>query len=123
MLRPPLLGFHVFVTVFVLLGVRPSWAIAQDPQVQQTPHQKARAQLAEAEERLRRAAELNKRCVGFLSDLEDEARLVVAECRIRVELLAIVEVRQRQIRRGDIDAKKGAQEIEAAQKLLKQLQR
>ena len=103
-------GSTVLVMAVVLLGAQSRFAIAQEIEVRQTPQQKALAQLAEAEERLRWVVEMNKRCPGFYSELVAAERFVVAECRRRVELLAIVEVRQRQVRRGDIDAAKAAQD-------------
>ena len=123
MRRTRIPGSTVLVMAVVLLGAQSRFAIPQDLGVRQTPLQKARAQLAEAEERLRWVVEMNKRCAGFYSGLVDAERFVVAECRRRVELLAIVEVRQWQVRRGEIDAKKGAEDMENAQKLLKQLRR
>src|SRR5262245_8665941 len=116
-------GSAVLVMFVVLLGAQSRFASAQGLEVKQTPLEKARTQLAEAEQRLRWVVEMNKRCPGFFSEHVVAERFVVMECRRRVELLTLVEVRQRQIRSGEIDAKKGAQDIENAQKLLKQLRR
>ena len=88
----------------------------------------ARYLLAESEAKLHVAIELNKRC--FLFEIVIDARLEVAECRIRVELLTILEVRNQQLRSelrsqpvSKDNVQRLRQEIEKVQSMLRQMEK